>query len=92
MIAFLCCTYDGRWREKTERDHAREKSWRGKFRQHGRVIDPEVGTYFPFVFIYYKHFFSLDLLGCTATVDHFMGVEYFLCWIDSCFVCIESCS
>jgi hypothetical protein len=106
MIAFLWCTYDGRWRDKTERDHAREKRWRGKFRQHGRVINPEankrdekcpltpleVGTYFPFDFVYYKHFLSLDLLGCTATVDHFMGVEYFLCLIDSCFVCIESCS
>lgn len=41
MVAFSCCTYDGGWREKTEMDNARERSWRGKFRRHGRVINPE---------------------------------------------------
>ncbi|CAL4896698.1 unnamed protein product [Urochloa decumbens] len=41
MVAFSCCTYDGGLKEKTEMDNARERSWRGKFRRHGRVINPE---------------------------------------------------
>ncbi|GJM87878.1 hypothetical protein PR202_ga03876 [Eleusine coracana subsp. coracana] len=41
MVAFSCCTYDGGWKEKTEMDNARERSWRGKFRRHGRIINPE---------------------------------------------------
>ncbi|CAN6339816.1 unnamed protein product [Urochloa humidicola] len=41
MVAFSCCTYDGGSMEKTEMDNARERSWRGKFRRHGRVINPE---------------------------------------------------
>lgn len=41
MVAFSCCTYDGGLKEKFEMDNARERSWRGKFRRHGRVINPE---------------------------------------------------
>jgi len=41
MVAFSCCTYDGGKEEKREMDNAREKSWRGKFRRPGRVINPE---------------------------------------------------
>nr|XP_029118394.1 O-fucosyltransferase 9 isoform X2 [Elaeis guineensis] len=41
MVAFSCCTYDGGKEEKHEMDVARERSWRGKFRRHGRKINPE---------------------------------------------------
>lgn len=41
MVAFSCCTYDGGLKEKTEMENARERSWRGKFHRHGRVINPE---------------------------------------------------
>ncbi|XP_039126141.1 O-fucosyltransferase 9-like [Dioscorea cayenensis subsp. rotundata] len=41
MVAFSCCTYDGGKEEKREMDNARERSWRGKFRRPGRVINPE---------------------------------------------------
>ncbi|KAG1331128.1 O-fucosyltransferase 9 [Cocos nucifera] len=41
MVAFSCCTYDGGKEEKHEMDVARERSWRGKFRRHGRRINPE---------------------------------------------------
>lgn len=40
MVAFSCCTYDGGAEEKREMDIARERSWRGKFRKHGRIIRP----------------------------------------------------
>ncbi|KAL5704205.1 O-fucosyltransferase 9 [Ranunculus cassubicifolius] len=40
MVAFSCCTYDGGEEEKHEMDIARERSWRGKFRKHGRIIRP----------------------------------------------------
>lgn len=42
MVAFSCCTYDGGEEEKHEMDIARERSWRGKFRKHGRIIRPGV--------------------------------------------------
>ncbi|KAG8050920.1 hypothetical protein GUJ93_ZPchr0009g755 [Zizania palustris] len=41
MVAFSCCTYDGGLKEKIEMENARERSWRGKFHRHGRVINPE---------------------------------------------------
>ncbi|PIA47260.1 hypothetical protein AQUCO_01400145v1 [Aquilegia coerulea] len=42
MVAFSCCTYDGGDEEKREMDIARERSWRGKFKKHGRIIRPGV--------------------------------------------------
>jgi len=76
MVAFSCCTYDGGWREKTEMDNARERSWRGKFRRHGRVINPEANrrdgkcpltplevstSYFFFVFVFVYYKHILSL-------------------------------
>jgi hypothetical protein len=76
MVAFSCCTYDGGWREKTEMDNARERSWRGKFRRHGRVINPEANrrdgkcpltplevstSYFLFVFVFVYYKHILSL-------------------------------
>ncbi|KAE8804477.1 hypothetical protein D1007_19514 [Hordeum vulgare] len=41
MVAFSCCIYDGDWKENIAMENARERSWRGKFRRPGRVINPE---------------------------------------------------
>ena len=42
MVAFSCCLYDGGEAEKLEMDSAREKGWRGKFKQKGRIIEPQL--------------------------------------------------
>lgn len=39
-MAFSCCLYDGGEAEKIEMDLIREKGWRLKFKQKGRVISP----------------------------------------------------
>ncbi|WVZ53919.1 hypothetical protein U9M48_004805 [Paspalum notatum var. saurae] len=41
MVAFSCCTYGGGSKENNAMENARERSWRGKFRRPGRVINPE---------------------------------------------------
>ncbi|XP_060673771.1 O-fucosyltransferase 11 isoform X3 [Ziziphus jujuba] len=40
MVAFSCCLYGGGEAEKIEMDSIREKGWRLKFKQKGRVILP----------------------------------------------------
>ncbi|GLT69483.1 hypothetical protein SLA2020_416310 [Shorea laevis] len=42
MVAFSCCVYDGGEAESTELDSFREKGWKGKFKQKGRVIAPSL--------------------------------------------------
>jgi hypothetical protein len=79
MVAFSCCTYDGGLKEKTEMDNARERSWRGKFRRHGRVINPEANRrdgkcpltppevspfFFPSFIVHCKHFVYVRAFVC----------------------------